>query len=122
MTKGLILIVDDNATNLFILRMMLSKLGYEALEAADGQSGVDMALAQRPRLVLMDLRMPRMDGMAAAEYIRNCLGESAPVIVAVTASVTPEQRHACAVSGFAGLIPKPVNFGELADVVSRFAA
>ncbi len=122
MTQPHILIVDDNPTNLFVLRMMLRKLGYETLEAVDGQSGVELALERRPRLVLMDLRMPGMDGMAAAESIRKSLGDGAPIIVAVTASVTPEQRHACAESGFAGLIPKPVDFGELAEYVSRFAA
>ena len=122
MTVASILIVDDNPTNLFVLRLMLRKLGYDVLEAVGGEASVDLALQHRPRLVLMDLRMPGMDGMAAAESIRTQLGEHAPIIVAVTASVTPEQRQACAASGFAGLIPKPVDFSELAGFVSRYAA
>lgn len=119
MSMGDILIVDDNPTNLFVLRMMLRKLGHEALEARDGRAGVEMTLARRPRLLLLDLRMPEFDGMAAAAEIRDALGKEAPPIVAVTASVTAEQREACAASGFAGLIAKPVDFNELAEVVSR---
>ena len=121
MTHGAILIVDDNSTNLFVLRMMLRKLGHDAIEAQEGEAGVEMALALRPRLVLMDLRMPHLDGMAAAARIQDALGAAAPFIVAVTASVTPEQRDACAASGFAGLIAKPIQFDELVDIVSRFA-
>ena len=122
MTRGAILIVDDNATNLFVLRAMLSKLGYEAIEAKDGQSGVDLALALQPRLVLMDLRMPQMDGMAAAAHIRSVLGDEAPAIVAVTASVTREQRDVCTAAGFAALLAKPIKFEELVDIVARFTA
>lgn len=121
MTDGDILIVEDNATNLFILRSMLRKLGHRPLEATDGRAGVDMTLTHRPRLVLMDLRMPEMDGMAAAAAIRAALGDAAPPMVAVTATITPEQRASCETAGFAGLIAKPVVFGELAEIVARFA-
>lgn len=116
---GPILIVEDNATNLFILRSMLRKLGHQPLEAVDGRGGVAMTLEHRPGLVLMDLRMPEMDGMAAAAAIRAALGPEAPPLIAVTATITPEQRAACANAGFAGLIAKPVAFAELAETVSR---
>jgi len=120
MTQGDILIVDDNSTNLFVLRMMLRRLGHEPLEASDGLSGIALAVEHKPQLLFMDLRMPGVDGMTAAERIRHALGQDAPPIVAVTASVTEQQRDACASSGFAGLIAKPVDFDEVADYVTRF--
>lgn len=119
MTTPSILVVEDNPANLFVLRSMLAKLGHTPLEAQDGRAGVAMSLAHRPRLVLMDLRMPAMDGIAAAEEIRAALGTDAPPIVAVTATVTSEQREHCSDAGFAAMLAKPISFTELAAVVQR---
>lgn len=120
MIHGAVLIVDDNTTNMFVLRMMLRKLGHEPIEAQEGRAGLALALERRPKLVLMDLRMPHLDGMATAACIRQELGDAAPAIVAVTATVTPEQRNACAAAGFVALIAKPVQFDELAEIMARF--
>lgn len=114
-----ILIVEDNATNVFILRAMLARLGHDALVARDGIEGVAMAEAHRPRLVLMDLRMPNLDGMAAAAEIRRRLSDDCPLFVAVTATVTTQQRAICEQAGFAGLLAKPVDLDELARTVRR---
>ena len=119
---GPILVVEDNSANLLVLRMMLRKLGHQVLEAKNGRSGVEMAVAHRPRLILMDLRMPEMDGISAATEIRTTLGSDAPTIIAVTATITPEQRVQCADTGFAELIAKPVSFAELSEILARYSA
>jgi CheY-like chemotaxis protein len=116
-----ILVVEDNSANLLVLRMMLRRMGHEVIEAKNGRTGVDMAVAHRPRLVLMDLRMPEMDGISAASEIRSTMGAGAPTMVAVTAKITPEQRVQCEETGFADLIAKPVSFAHLSEIVERYA-
>jgi len=117
MPQDRILIVEDNPSNLFILQAMLRKHGYEPLVARDGLEGVAMAETHLPRLVLMDLSMPKMDGVTAALEIQRRLPDQPIAIVAVTASVSDEQRRQCDAAGFSGLLPKPINLPDLISTV-----
>jgi len=116
-----ILIVEDNAVNLMVLRSILRKKGYEPLVAKDGLEGLEMAVAYRPRLILMDLNMPRMDGFASAAEIRRRLPGHDIIIVAVSANFSDEQIEACYAAGFAGLLPKPLDFAALSATVRQWA-
>jgi CheY-like chemotaxis protein len=117
---GTILVVEDNQVNALILRAMLRKCGHEPLMASDGFEGIEIAGRMRPRLVLMDLQMPRLDGLAAAGTIR-ALGVGAEmVMVAVTASAAPEVRNACEDAGFACILAKPIVLGELTALLRRY--
>ena len=120
MVEGVILIVEDNQVNLLILRAMLRKRGYEPVVARDGAEGVAMAERHRPRLVLMDLQMPRLDGLAAAAEIGRRMNGLAPAIVAVTANASDELRAACRAAGFADVLAKPIVFDALIATVERF--
>jgi CheY-like chemotaxis protein len=115
-----ILIVEDNRINVLVIRSMLRKFGYEPAVATDGVEGVELAAALRPRLILMDLAMPRMDGMAAAAAIRDRSCGDPPAIVAVTANASKEQRAACAAAGFEGLLQKPIALADLIGTVRRW--
>ncbi len=115
-----ILIVEDNSVNVMILRSMLRKHGLEPLVATDGAEGVALCQKHRPRLVLMDINMPKMDGLSAAEAIRDLGREDSPAIVAVTADASDEQREACRMAGFEDLLPKPLDLGDLMDTVRRW--
>lgn len=118
---GPILVVEDNAVNALILGAMLRKLGYEPVMARDGFEGIELAGRVRPRLVLMDLQMPRLDGLAAAGSIRAlCIGEEETVLVAVTASAAREVRNACEDAGFACVLAKPIVFDELQAILRRY--
>jgi CheY-like chemotaxis protein len=119
MTERVILIVEDNQVNLMILRAMLRKRGYEPMVAMDGAEGVEMTERHRPGLVLMDLQMPRLDGIAAAREIRRRMDEAAPAIVAVTANPTEHVRAACLEAGFVDILDKPLIFGDLIATVER---
>jgi CheY-like chemotaxis protein len=120
-SDGVILIVEDNSTNALILRTMLQKSGYEAVVATDGAEGVEMADRLKPRLVLLDLHMPRLDGFAAAAEIRRRAGRHAPAIVAVTANVSSEVHAACLACGFGAVLAKPVFLDALVATLRSFA-
>jgi CheY-like chemotaxis protein len=117
-----VLIVEDNQVSTLILRAMLKKCGHEALVATDGQEGIDIAVRQRPRLVFMDLQMPRVDGFTAAREIRRVCDRDATVLVAATAGITPEVQHACEDAGFACILGKPIRIEELRALVERYLA
>ena len=119
-----ILIVEDNQVNAMILKAMLRRDGWDPLFAVDGVEGVEMSERFRPRLILMDLQMPRLDGFAAAREILASgpvPGVAAPpVIVAVTATPGPEVRDACVAAGFTELIAKPIEMDALLAIVRRY--
>lgn len=118
-----VLVVEDNAVNALILRAMLRKLGHEPLMAADGFEGIEIAGRLRPRLVLMDLQMPRLDGLAAASTLRALgVGAEETVLVAVTASAAIEVQNACEDAGFACVLAKPIVLGELEAILRRYVA
>lgn len=115
-----ILIVEDNEVNALILRAMLRKRGHEPLVARNGREGVEMARRHRPRLILMDLQMPELDGYAAAIEIRGGTAGHEPVLVAVTANAAAEVRTACSSAGFVCVLAKPIIFDDLLAVVARY--
>jgi len=112
-----ILIVEDNAVNRRLLRLLLERLGYHPDEASDGETGIRMAGESSYDLVLLDLRMPGMDGFEAARLLRG-LGEGhAKRIVAVTAHTSPTVRENCVQAGMSGFLPKPVQPKTLETVI-----
>jgi CheY-like chemotaxis protein len=122
MPRGGILVVEDNQVNLMILRAMLRKLGHEPHVATDGAEGVRMAEEVFPELVLMDLNLPKLDGIAAATEIVHRLAGDAPAIIAVTANASAVIRMACLSAGFGDFLNKPIRLNELTDIVSRYVA
>lgn len=118
--QSVILIVEDNQVNLLILRAMLRKRGYEPFVAMDGAEGVEMTERHRPRLVLMDLQMPRLDGIAAAAEIGRRMNGAAPPIIAVTANASEDVRASCRAAGFADVLAKPIAFDDLIETVERY--
>ncbi len=114
-----ILVVEDNAVNAVIIGAMLRKRGHVALVACNGREGVELNRQHRPRLILMDLQMPLLDGFATASAIRDDFPDTAPAIVAVTANPAQDVRRACHEAGFAAVIAKPVMFEELIAAVDR---
>lgn len=92
-----VLAVDDEPDVLRLVEIKLKKAGFEVLTARDGQEGLDSALAERPDVVLMDVRMPRMDGFTAARRIKEEM-QPAPIILMLTA----EGQEADVIRGLSG--------------------
>jgi signal transduction histidine kinase/CheY-like chemotaxis protein len=117
-----ILVVDDKPANQMVLRTLLEQLGCVCGLAADGAEGVEAWAAEPWDAVLMDIHMPRMDGLAAARAIRareQAEGRPRTPLVAVTASVMAHEAEACRAAGFDDLVPKPVELRLLVERLDR---
>jgi len=118
-----VLVVDDHPVNREVARIMVQAFGCEVVEAGDGYEAVDAAAAQELDLVLMDVRMPRMDGLEATRRIRALPDARGAVpVVAMTADAMPEDVVRCLAAGMNAHLPKPVSQASLFAIVSRALA
>ncbi|WP_234800341.1 ATP-binding protein [Agrobacterium pusense] len=113
-----ILLVEDNLVNQQVAAGFLRHLGQGVEVASDGAEAVEMISASRFDLVLMDMQMPRMDGIEATRAIRGT-GNDIP-IVAMTANASVDDRRLCAAAGMNGFQSKPVTKNQLARLISTF--
>jgi CheY-like chemotaxis protein len=116
----MVLLVDDNRINRRLGSLMLKRLGCSVAAVGDGAAAIEQVGLERFDLVLMDLRMPGMDGLDTARYIRAA-GATMPIL-AVTAGAVDGERSACAAAGMDGLLVKPLRLDALRDVVEEIAA
>ena len=118
-----VLVVDDHPVNREVARIMLEAFGCDVVEVCDGQEALD-AVSSRPfDLALMDVRMPRMDGLEATRRIRALPGPEARLsIVAMTADAMPEDVARCLEAGMNAHLAKPINQAGLVAAVNRALA
>ncbi|WP_233133017.1 hybrid sensor histidine kinase/response regulator [Actibacterium pelagium] len=115
-----ILVVEDNEINLHLTNEILTRLGHEVIEARNGQEAVHIAETQAFDLILMDIRMPVMDGLAATKAIRDGNGPCKYIpIVALSANVLPDARDRFTAGGMSGFLGKPLNRDELQIVLNN---
>jgi CheY-like chemotaxis protein len=116
-----LLVVEDHADSRAILRQLLCALGATVDEAGDGREALALLAAprRRPHLILCDLRMPRMDGFALAERLREDLRWRRVPMVAVTALTTPGDHDRTREAGFSAHIAKPINLDLLVSTIRR---
>ena len=117
---SVILLVEDNEKNMKLVRDILQHKGHATLEAVTGGEGVRLAVEKRPDLVLMDIQLPDIDGIAALQLIRKEPALDAMPVLAVSASVMPDDQHKIVTSGFDAFITKPINLKQFLDTVQRF--
>ena len=116
-----ILIVDDYADNSELLRLMLEGLGHSVIQAEDGHAGLEMARAEIPDLILVDLSMPKLDGWGLLRELREDVYTRHVPCVAVTAFAGGESESTLA-KGFDAYLPKPFRRAELIETVERLLA
>jgi CheY-like chemotaxis protein len=114
-----ILVVDDNPTNRELVRSFFNKTHHRISEAVDGRDAVNFILANVPDVVLMDIRMPVMDGRAALKLLRHEQGLDLLPIIAVTASSMAGEEHALRES-FSGYVRKPFSRAQLYRELAQF--
>jgi two-component system cell cycle response regulator DivK len=117
---GTILIVEDNEKNMKLVRDILRHRGHETLEAVTGEDGVRLARERRPDLVLMDIQLPDIDGIAALGKIRADSALDRVPVLAISASVMPDEQQKIVASGFDAFITKPINLKAFQETVERF--
>ncbi len=120
MANELILIVEDNEKNRKLVRDLLQFKGYRTLEAVTGEDGVTLAAEHKPDLILMDYKLPGIDGIEAFRRIRNASVMANIPIVAVTASAMPEEARKMKEAGFDGFLTKPIKVKEFLQAVEDF--
>jgi two-component system, cell cycle response regulator DivK len=118
--SDLILIVEDNDKNLKLVRDLLRHHGFETIEATNAEDGIALARARMPRLVLMDIQLPGMDGVAALRELRAHPQTAAVPVVAVTAFAMKDDRDRLLAAGFDGYLEKPVDVRALPSTVDSY--
>ena len=116
-----ILVADDKIDNRSLLRDMLSPMGFLISEAVDGQDCMQQALKLKPDIILMDSKMPVMDGVETCKRIRACADIKNTVIIAISANVFESHRQQCFEAGADGFIARPVQLELLLTQLARFA-
>lgn len=107
-----ILVAEDNPASLKLATLLLRNAGHAVLQAADGQTAVDMVRAQRPDLVLMDVQMAGMDGLSATRILKQDAGTRRIPIVALTAFAMRGDEEKFVAAGCDAYIAKPFRAGE----------
>ena len=114
------MVVEDYDDTRVLLKTGLERLGYTVLEACNGQEAVDLADRERPDLILMDLDLPILDGIAATQCIRQKPELEGVPIVAVTAYQMSYSHVKAFAKGCDEYMRKPIDMAELAELVTRY--
>ena len=112
-----ILLVEDTEDNRFMMHRLLEMDGYIVVEARNGQEAVTIARAEKPQLILMDLSLPVIDGLAATKLLRRIPEFAETPIIAVSAHDTADFKAEALAAGCNSYITKPIDFSELEELI-----
>lgn len=115
-----VLVVEDNERNRKLLRTILKYRGLEVIECEDGAPALRLAREHRPALVLMDIELPTVNGIAALHSLRADPETKDIPVVAVTASITPDERERVMAAGFTAYVAKPIDVEAMGQLIDRF--
>ena len=116
-----ILIVEDNEKNMKLVRDILQFKGYRTIEASTGNEGLALARQHQPDLILMDIQLPDINGIEALGIIRADASLARTPVVAVSASVMPDEQQKIVASGFDAYVTKPIDLKSFVATVEKFA-
>ena len=114
-----ILIVEDNSQNMRLLEMTLRANNYTLLKATSGEEALDVARKERPDLILMDIRLPKMSGLEVTRKLRQLPAFRHVPIIAITAYAMKGDKERIIEAGCDAYLSKPINTRELPKVVAR---
>ena len=120
MSKGRILVVEDNMDTYELVHFILEQNGYETFLAVNGRDGVDAAIKQSPDLIIMDLSMPEMDGWTAISLIKKDERTLSIPVLTLTAHALPGDRQRAMDAGSDEYITKPMDLGDLVKSVNHW--
>ena len=114
-----LLIVEDNPLNLKLLLVTLRPYGYTIFKATDGEEALEVAVREKPALIMMDMQLPRLSGLEVTKRLRQMPDFNHVPIIAVTAYAMKGDREKFIAAGCDAYLPKPINTRELPGVVAE---
>lgn len=122
MGKEKILVIEDNALNLKLVRSLLMLEDYEVVEADNAETGIQLAKEEHPDLILMDIQLPGMDGLSATRQLKADPDVNGIPVVALTAYAMLGDEQKAFEAGCAGYISKPLDTKEFPQLIARYLA
>ena len=116
----LLLIIEDNPQNYYMMRFLLEKHGFSVVVAENGRDGIAAALRCRPAAVLLDIQLPEMDGYAVAAELRKNPDMKEVPVIAVTSYAMAGDREKVLAAGATGYIEKPINPETFVDEIRSY--
>jgi CheY-like chemotaxis protein len=120
--SGRVLVVDDNAANVKLLRVLLELEGYGVETAVDAEEALRMLPSFKPRLILMDVQLPGMDGLELTRRLKADAATKDIVVLALTATPTRSDEETALGAGCDGCVAKPIDIVALPRVIARHLA
>jgi len=114
------LVIEDNENNRYLIGYILKKYGHEVVEATSGEEGVEIALKERPDLILMDIQLPGMDGLEATRQIRASETNGGIPIIALTSYAMTGDKERALKAGCTGYIEKPIDPETIMSNLERY--
>jgi two-component system cell cycle response regulator DivK len=119
---AIILIIEDNAANMKLAKLLLHNAGHTTLGAGDAETGLTIARADKPDLILMDIQLPGMDGLAATMLLKQDSATAAIPVIALTAMAMKRDEEKTRAAGCDGYIAKPLRHLELLAAINALLA
>src|SRR5215471_20924683 len=119
MSGELILIIEDNEKNRKLVRDVLNVKGYKTVESETAEEGLKLAIEKSPSLILMDIQLPGIDGIAALKHLKTNLETKSIPVIAITASAMTYTRVTMLAEGFDGFQSKPISVKNFLEEVRR---
>ncbi|MEO8152280.1 MAG: response regulator [Rhizobacter sp.] len=114
-----ILVVEDNPQNLKLAQLVLQRAGHSVLSSDNGEAGLELARAEQPDLILMDVQMPGMDGLAVTRLLKQSPDTAHIKVIALTALAMKGDAERILAAGCDAYLAKPYHYNELVAVVQR---
>ena len=117
-----ILVIEDNPANMKLVSLLLLRVGHTVLCAVDAEAGLILARTDHPDLILMDIQLPGLDGLAATVLLKQDPTTAAIPVIALTAMAMKDDEEKAKAAGCDGYIPKPLRFRELYAAIDALLA
>ena len=115
-----VLLVEDNEANIHLVSFILKKHGCEVIEARNGTEGVELAIQEKPDLIIMDIQLPDIDGLEATRWIRASKADGTIPIIALTSYAMTGDRERALEAGCTGYIAKPIDVETFIAEIGKY--
>jgi two-component system, cell cycle response regulator DivK len=117
-----ILVIEDNALNMKIFRILLGKAGYDTIEAFNAETGMELARERRPHLILIDIQLPGMDGLEATRLMKNDEELRHIPVLAVTSYAMPGDEQKAKAAGCEAHVAKPIETRNFIELIQKYVS